>query len=105
MSKRKAHKLCSIQMAKWKNALVFHDRIRESVNAIGSDYQDARIEENVLTTNDCVVGNVSMGTIESQVCQANSVIVARDAMNKASEDSAEFGRFVNRIFSLGWIKA
>ena len=78
MSQR-ARKQCTVEMAKWKNALVFHDRVRESVSAIGSDYQDARIEENVLTTSDCVVGNVSIGTIESQVCQANSVIVVRDA--------------------------
>ena len=101
MSKRKVPKLCSIQMAKWKNALVFHDRIRESVSAIGSDYQDARIEENVLTTNDCVVVNVALGEVDSDLAQSNAVLLIQDALI----DVIEFQRFMGRIFSFGWIKA
>lgn len=94
MTKR-SNRQCTVEMAKWKNALVLHDRIVETPLALGTDYQDCRLNDNVLYVNDRVVENVATGVISSDVNQDDAVIAVHDALWRA----IEFNRFMCRIFS------
>lgn len=83
MSSRKVHKLCSVEMAKWKNALSMYDIIRtDAVPAPVADCFYARPSLNLLTDADRMVGNVACGLISSQVAQSNAVLVVRDFLER-----------------------
>lgn len=103
MSQR-AQRQCSIEMAKWKNALQFYDLIRtDAVPAPGADCFDARPSMSLLTDADRTVGNVACGLISSQIAQGNAVMVVRDCIYSMQG----YGRFMSRVFSekraINWI--
>lgn len=83
MSSRKIHKLCSVEVAKWKNALQFYDFIRtDAVPVVGIDCGDARPSHSLLTDADRTVGNVACGLLSSQIAQGNAVLVVRDFLER-----------------------
>lgn len=111
----KSARQCSVEMAKWKNALVMYDPVAATISgdempdriqAVGNhllsssshtscqqnDYDACRPSENVLGVNDRVVGNVSTGIVSSQINQCNASYVVRGVLI----GMMAYGKFMGR---------
>ena len=82
---QRANRQCSVEMAKWKNALVMYDRLVPETLTM-PEYEDCRPSENVLTVNDRTVGNVACGMISSQINQVDATRIARDFILRMVEN-------------------